>query len=66
NDEAIASTINAMARSLNLHVIAEGVETEEQRQKLLDIGCTNFQGYLFSKPVPIAQFEAFLIRCDQR
>jgi len=66
NDEAIASTINAMARSLNLHVIAEGVETEEQRQKLLDIGCTNFQGYLFSKPLPIAQFEALLMRCDRR
>jgi len=66
NDEAIARTINAMARSLNLHVIAEGVETEEQRQILLDIGCTNFQGYLFSKPLPIAQFEALLLCCEQR
>ena len=66
NDEAIASTINAMARSLNLHVIAEGVETEEQRQKLLDIGCTNFQGYLFSKPLPVAQFEDLLLCCGQR
>jgi diguanylate cyclase (GGDEF)-like protein/PAS domain S-box-containing protein len=60
SDRAIVSTIIAMAQSLNLNVIAEGVETEEQRQLLLNKGCPNFQGYLFSKPVPIAQFEALL------
>ena len=46
-----------MAHSLNLTVIAEGVETEEQRQLLRDNGCTHYQGYLFGKPLPIAQFE---------
>jgi len=49
-----------MAQSLNLNVIAEGVETEEQRQLLLERGCTHYQGYLFSEPVPIEQFEALL------
>jgi diguanylate cyclase (GGDEF)-like protein/PAS domain S-box-containing protein len=61
SDRAIVRTIIAMARSLSLDVIAEGVETEEQRQLLLNKGCTHYQGYLFSKPVPIEQFEALLI-----
>ncbi len=60
SDKAIVRTVIAMARGLNLDVIAEGVETEEQRQFLLDEGCEHFQGYLFSKPVPIEQFEALL------
>jgi diguanylate cyclase (GGDEF)-like protein/PAS domain S-box-containing protein len=60
SDKAIVRTIIAMAQSLGLDVIAEGVETEEQRQLLLSKGCTNYQGYLFSKPVPIEQFEASL------
>jgi diguanylate cyclase (GGDEF)-like protein/PAS domain S-box-containing protein len=60
NDKAIVRTIIAMAHSLNLDVIAEGVETEEQQQLLLNKGCTHYQGYLFSKPVPIEQFEALL------
>ncbi|MFA6015485.1 MAG: EAL domain-containing protein [Gallionellaceae bacterium] len=60
SDLAIVRTIIAMAHSLNLGVIAEGVETEQQRQLLLDIGCTHFQGYLFSKPVPVGQFEELL------
>ncbi|MFI3158283.1 MAG: bacteriohemerythrin [Methylococcaceae bacterium] len=60
NDRAIVSTIIAMAQSLNFSVIAEGVETEQQRQLLLNKGCPHYQGYLFSKPVPIEQFEAFL------
>ena len=62
SDKAIVRTIIAMAHSLKLDVIAEGVETEQQRQPLLDKGCTHFQGYLFGKPVPIAQFEEQLRR----
>lgn len=57
SDRAIVSTIIAMARSLELNVIAEGVETEAQRQHLISIGCVHFQGYYFGKPVPIEQFE---------
>ena len=60
SDKAIVRTIIAMAQSLNLNVIAEGVETAAHRQQLLAMGCHNFQGYLFSKPVPIEQFEALL------
>jgi diguanylate cyclase (GGDEF)-like protein/PAS domain S-box-containing protein len=58
SDRAIVRTIIAMAKGLSISVIAEGVETEEQRQCLLNMGCKHFQGYLFSKPVPIEQFEA--------
>jgi diguanylate cyclase (GGDEF)-like protein/PAS domain S-box-containing protein len=57
SDKAIVRTIISMAQSLNLNAIAEGVETEEQRQILLSMGCDNFQGYLFGKPVPAAEFE---------
>jgi EAL domain-containing protein (putative c-di-GMP-specific phosphodiesterase class I) len=59
-DQAIVCTIIAMAKTLNLSVIAEGVETEEQKQLLQLNGCTNYQGYLFSKPLPIDQFDALL------
>lgn len=59
-DKAIVQTIINMANSLGFNVIAEGVETAEQRQYLLDNGCTHYQGYLFSKPVPIDEFEVLL------
>jgi diguanylate cyclase (GGDEF)-like protein/PAS domain S-box-containing protein len=57
NDQAIVKTIIAMAKSLNLDVIAEGVETEEQQQILQRNGCNAYQGYFFGKPMPIEQFE---------
>jgi diguanylate cyclase (GGDEF)-like protein/PAS domain S-box-containing protein len=60
SDWAIVRTIITMADGLDIDVIAEGVETQEQRQYLLDSGCTNYQGYLFSKPVPVDEFEALL------
>ena len=60
NDLTIVSTIIAMAHSLNLGVIAEGVETEEQKQLLMNNGCLQFQGYLFGRPMPIDAFEALL------
>jgi EAL domain-containing protein (putative c-di-GMP-specific phosphodiesterase class I) len=60
SDKGIVRTIIAMAQSLNLDVIAEGVETEKQRQLLMESGCFRHQGYLFGRPMPIAQFEALL------
>jgi EAL domain-containing protein (putative c-di-GMP-specific phosphodiesterase class I) len=60
HDRSIVRTIVAMAQSLYLNVIAEGVETEEQRELLLNSGCKRYQGYLFGKPVPIEQFNAAL------
>jgi diguanylate cyclase (GGDEF)-like protein/PAS domain S-box-containing protein len=58
NDAAIASTVLALGRSLGFDVVAEGVETEGQRQFLLDHGCALFQGYLFGRPQPAAVFGA--------
>jgi EAL domain-containing protein (putative c-di-GMP-specific phosphodiesterase class I) len=45
---------------MDLSVIAEGVETEEQRGFLAGMGCHSYQGYLFSHPLPIDEFEKFL------
>jgi EAL domain-containing protein (putative c-di-GMP-specific phosphodiesterase class I) len=50
----------ALAQSLDLSVIAEGVETIEQQVLLADMGCRAFQGYLFGLPVPIEDFEKAL------
>ena len=55
NDAAIARTILSLAHSLDLGVVAEGVETEGQREFLLRAGCKAFQGYLFGRPVPVDQ-----------
>jgi EAL domain-containing protein (putative c-di-GMP-specific phosphodiesterase class I) len=50
------STVLALGRSLGFDVVAEGVETEGQRQFLLNQGCVFFQGYLFGRPVPVTEF----------
>lgn len=56
NDAAIARTIVALGQSLGLAVIAEGVETEAQRDFLAQQGCNAYQGYLYSKPAPEGKF----------
>lgn len=65
NDAAIARSVILLAHSLNLVVIAEGVETEAQLAWLRTQHCEEMQGYLFSRPVPTAEFEA-LLRSDKR
>lgn len=60
NDRAIVCAIISMGQTLNLDVLAEGVETEEQHQFLLQNGCSHFQGFLFSEPLPVHEFEALL------
>lgn len=60
HDASIACTIVALGHSLGLRVIAEGVETDAQRRFLDDNGCTIWQGYLFSRPLPGADFESWV------
>jgi diguanylate cyclase (GGDEF)-like protein/PAS domain S-box-containing protein len=60
NDAAIARTIVALGQSLGLAVIAEGVETSGQRDFLASQGCLTYQGYLFSRPVPVDPFERYV------
>ena len=60
NDAAIAASIIAMAHTLNLKVIAEGVETPDQRDQLGEYGCDEVQGYYFSKPLPVADITRIL------
>ena len=60
DDCVIVSTIIAMSRSLDMQVIAEGVETREQQEFLQREGCVEFQGYLFARPLPAVDFAAYL------
>jgi EAL domain-containing protein (putative c-di-GMP-specific phosphodiesterase class I) len=62
DDAAIVRAILAMSGSLGLSVIAEGVETQVQREFLFEHGCLHYQGYLFGRPVPIEKFSADALR----
>ena len=62
NDAAIAKMVIVLADSLGLMVIAEGVETQAQKDALLAQGCHAYQGYLFSRPLSIEDFEVYLRR----
>ena len=60
NDAAIVDTIIGLSRTLGLEVIAEGVETPEQRDLLANAGCMHYQGYLFSRPLAADLLAGFL------
>ncbi|MCW8954418.1 MAG: EAL domain-containing protein, partial [Sulfurimonas sp.] len=59
-DASITKAIISLAKSLKLSVIAEGVENEEQKEFLLENGCTNIQGYFYAKPMPAQDIEQIL------
>lgn len=60
NSLAIIRAICALASSMHLEVIAEGVETQAQYDKLLELDCRHFQGYLFGRPMPLHEFELWV------
>ncbi len=66
NDQAIVRAIVAMSKGLGLSTIAEGVETDQQRNLLSRIGCDLMQGYLYSRPVPCEEAAAYLTPSDDQ
>jgi len=66
SDAAIVQSIVSMGKNLGLEVIAEGVETEAQLERLVKCGCPAFQGYLFARPLPLDEFERFLRDAAER
>ncbi len=63
---AIAQAIISISHAMRLPVVAEGVETEAQRMRLEMMGCSAIQGYLVSKPLPLAEFERFVASVAER
>lgn len=61
----ILESIVSMANALNMGVVTEGVETEAQLKSLIAVGCRLFQGYYFSRPIPVEEFEAKLDEAQQ-
>lgn len=59
-EKTIISAVIKMSHTLGLPVIAEGVETKEQAEMLMNFGCNEMQGYYFSKPVPAEEYEKLL------
>ena len=61
-DVAISRAVMALAKSLNLKIIAEGVETKEQKEFLVENGCSSIQGYFYAKPMPADEMEILLAK----
>lgn len=59
-DAAIVKALILLSKTFNVELIAEGVETQQQADKLIQLGCYNQQGYLYSKPLPASEFEQWL------
>ena len=64
NDRIIISHIITMANELQKKVLCEGVETDEQKEFISSVGCDCWQGYLFSRPVPIPEFERLILHSE--
>ncbi|MEK9940665.1 MAG: EAL domain-containing protein, partial [Methylotenera sp.] len=61
SDKAVVKTIIDLGKNLNFEIVAEGVETKTQFELLKHLGCDRFQGYFFSKPVPVDDFERLVL-----
>jgi len=61
-DATITKSVIALAQSLNLKVIAEGVETEAQKNFLVENGCKNIQGYFYGEPMQVAEMEGVFLK----
>jgi sensor c-di-GMP phosphodiesterase-like protein len=66
NDLALSEAIIVMAHRLGLKVVAEGIETEQQRELLRKAGCDFGQGFIFSKALPPEEFEAYLLKQNSK
>lgn len=66
SSETIVRTVIALGQSMGMSVIAEGVETQAQQRFLADSGCLQYQGYLFSRPLPLQAFQAFVSERAER
>jgi sensor c-di-GMP phosphodiesterase-like protein len=64
DDQTLCEAIIVMAHKLRLKVIAEGVETQQQRDLLAAYGCDYAQGWLYSKAIPAEEFETLLLATD--
>ncbi len=65
-DVVLSKTVIALAHNMGLSVVAEGVETPQQKTFLLQNGCRYIQGYLYAKPMPAADIEQYLIEQDSK
>ena len=65
SDTVIVTMLSRLADVLDIEIVAEGVETEDQRERMADIGCRFAQGYLFAAPMPVAEFPGWLRRWDR-
>ena len=63
-DLAVAKSVIEIAKSLKIQAVAEGIETEAQREMLTAYGCYVHQGYLFAKPMPIDEFESYCLAVE--
>ena len=65
-DQKIVSSVIDLGKKLGVKVIAEFVETEEQRDKLKELGCFWYQGYLYSKPIELDEFILWIKKCNEK
>ena len=65
SDTVIVTMLSRLAEVLGIDIVAEGVETEDQRERMADIGCRFAQGYLFAAPMPVAEFGGWLDRWNR-